>query len=54
MDTQFITDNQGNKTATIVPFEKWEWMGEKKEIFEHVYMAGIIARTIQINPIKRI
>ena len=42
MDTQFITDIRGNKTAVIVPFEEWERTEKAKEILEHVYLAGII------------
>ncbi|PIP38269.1 MAG: hypothetical protein COX19_13625 [Desulfobacterales bacterium CG23_combo_of_CG06-09_8_20_14_all_51_8] len=42
MDTQFVTDGQGNKTAVIVPFEEWERTEKAKEILEHVYLAGII------------
>ena len=42
MDTQFITDIRGNKTAVIVPFEEWERTEKAKEIIEHVYLAGVI------------
>ncbi len=42
MDTQFVTDSQGNKTAAIVPFDEWERTEKAKEILEHVYLAGII------------
>lgn len=45
MDTQFITDNQGNKAATIVPFEKWEWMGEKKKFLSmFIWLALLLER----------
>jgi len=42
MATQFITDEQGNKTAAIIPFEEWERTEKAKDILEHVYLAGII------------
>jgi len=42
METQFITDTQGNKTAAIIPFDEWERTEKAKEILEHVYLAGII------------
>lgn len=42
MATQFITDEQGNKTAVIIPFEEWERTEQAKDILEHVYLAGII------------
>lgn len=42
MDTQFITDIRGNKTAVIIPFEEWERTEKAKDILEHVYLAGVI------------
>ena len=42
METQFVTDAQGNKTAAIIPFEEWERTEKAKDILEHVYLAGII------------
>ena len=42
METQFITDIKGKKTAAIVPFEEWERTEKAKDILEHVYLAGII------------
>ncbi|MBW1706203.1 MAG: hypothetical protein JRJ86_13710 [Deltaproteobacteria bacterium] len=42
MDVQFITDNQGNRTAAIIPFDEWERTEKAKDILEHVYLAGII------------
>jgi hypothetical protein len=42
METQFVTDAQGKKTAAIVPFEDWERTEKAKDILEHVYLAGII------------
>ncbi|MEA3361500.1 MAG: hypothetical protein U9R17_19125 [Thermodesulfobacteriota bacterium] len=42
METQFVTDVQGNKTAAIIPFEEWERTEKAKDILEHVYLAGII------------
>jgi hypothetical protein len=42
METQFVTDAQGKKTAVIVPFEDWERTEKAKDILEHVYLAGII------------
>ena len=42
METQFVTDAQGKKTAAIIPFEDWERTEKAKDILEHVYLAGII------------
>jgi len=42
METQFVTDAQGKKTAVIIPFEEWERTEKAKDILEHVYLAGII------------
>ncbi|MBC8199707.1 MAG: hypothetical protein H8E80_06650 [Desulfobacteraceae bacterium] len=42
METQFVTDAQGKKTAVIIPFEDWERTEKAKDILEHVYLAGII------------
>jgi len=42
METQFVTDAQGNKTAAIISFEEWERTEKAKDILEHVYLAGII------------
>lgn len=42
METQFVTDAQGNKTAAIIPYEEWERTEKAKDILEHVYLAGII------------
>ncbi|MCD6298698.1 MAG: hypothetical protein J7M30_16255 [Deltaproteobacteria bacterium] len=42
MDVQFITDNQGNRTAAIIPFDEWERTEKAKDILEHVYLAVII------------
>ena len=44
MGTQFVTDEQGNKTAAIIPFEEWERTEKAKDILEHVYLAGIIKK----------
>jgi len=42
METQFITDVKGKRTAAIIPFEEWERTEKAKDILEHVYLAGII------------
>jgi len=42
METQFVTDAQGKRTAAIIPFEDWERTEKAKDILEHVYLAGII------------
>ena len=42
MEIQFVTDEQGNRTAAIIPFEDWERTEKAKDILEHVYLAGII------------
>ena len=42
METQFVTDAQGKKTAAIIPFEEWERTEKAKDILEHVYLSGII------------
>lgn len=50
MDTQFVTDGRGKKTAVIVPFDEWERTEKAKEILEHVYLAGIIEERESSNP----
>lgn len=42
MGIQFITDEDGNKTAAIVPYDEWERTEKAKDILEHIYLAGII------------
>jgi hypothetical protein len=42
MEIQFITDQQGKRTAAIIPFDEWERTEKAKDILEHVYLAGII------------
>ncbi|RLB99405.1 MAG: hypothetical protein DRH90_20625 [Deltaproteobacteria bacterium] len=42
METQFVTDLKGKRTAAIIPFEEWERTEKAKDILEHVYLAGII------------
>ncbi len=42
METQFVTDAQGKRTAVIIPFDEWELTEKAKDILEHVYLAGII------------
>ena len=42
METQFVTDVKGKRTAAIIPFEEWERTEKAKDILEHVYLAGII------------
>ena len=42
METQFVTDIKGKRTAAIIPFEEWERTEKAKDILEHVYLAGII------------
>ena len=42
METQFITDIKGKRTAAIIPFDEWERTEKAKEILEHVYLAGVI------------
>ncbi len=44
MQTQFITDARGRKTAVIIPFQEWERTQQAKDILEHVYLAGIIEK----------
>ena len=50
METQFIIDAQGKKTAAIIPFEDWERIEKAKEILEHVYLAGIIKERKDSEP----
>ena len=52
METQFVTDAQGNKTAAIIPFEEWERTEKAKDILEHVYLAGIIKERRGIYPCR--
>jgi len=47
---QFITDEQGKRTAAIVPFDEWERTEQAKEILEHVYLAGIIEERKDSEP----
>jgi hypothetical protein len=42
METQFVTDVKGKRTAAIIPFEEWERTEKAKDILEHVYLSGII------------
>ncbi len=42
METQFVTDIKGKRTAAIIPFEERERTEKAKDILEHVYLAGII------------
>jgi len=42
METQFVTDVKGKRTAAIIPFEEWERTEKAKDILERVYLAGII------------
>jgi hypothetical protein len=42
METQFVTDVKGKRTAAIIPFEEWERTEKAKDILEHVYLAGVI------------
>ena len=42
MEIQFITDEHGNKTAAIVPYDEWERTEKAKDILEHIYLEGII------------
>jgi PHD/YefM family antitoxin component YafN of YafNO toxin-antitoxin module len=42
METQFVIDERGKKTAVIVPFEEWERTENAKEILEHIYLSEII------------
>jgi hypothetical protein len=37
METQFVTDVKGKRTAAIIPFEEWERTEKAKDILEHVY-----------------
>jgi len=50
METQFIIDAQGKKTAAIIPFEDWERTEKAKDILEHVYLAGIIKERKDSEP----
>ena len=50
MGIQFITDAQGNRTAVIIPFDEWERTEKAKDIFEHVYLAGIIKERKDSEP----
>ena len=42
MDLHFITDEHGNKTAAIVPYDEWERTEKAKDILEHVYLSCVI------------
>jgi hypothetical protein len=51
METQFVTDAQGKRTAAIIPFDEWERTEKAKDILEHVYLAGIIKERKDSEPI---
>jgi hypothetical protein len=51
MEIQFITDAQGKRTAAIIPFDEWERTEKAKDILEHVYLAGIIKKRQDSEPI---
>jgi len=34
METQFVTDEKGIKTAAIIPLEEWERMEKAKDLLE--------------------
>jgi len=51
MEIQFITDAQGKRTAAIIPFDEWERTEKAKDILEHVYLAGIIKKRKDSEPI---
>ncbi|MBL0716848.1 MAG: hypothetical protein JJV89_02255 [Desulfosarcina sp.] len=42
METQFVTDITGKRTAAIIPFKEWERTEKAKDILEHVYLFEII------------
>ena len=42
METKFITNAKGERTAVIIPFDEWERTEKAKEILEHVYLSEII------------
>ena len=42
METQFITDSHGKKTAAIIPYDEWVRTENAKDILEHIYLEGII------------
>jgi len=50
METQFITDIKGKRTAAIIPFDEWERTEKAKDILEHVYLAGIIKERKDSEP----
>ena len=54
MKIQFITDEQGKRTAAIVPFDEWERTEQAKEILEHVYLAGIIEERKDSEPLTNL
>jgi len=51
MEIQFITDAQGKRKAAIIPFDEWERTEKAKDILEHVYLAGIIKKRKDSEPI---
>jgi len=50
METQFVTDIKGKRTAAIIPFDEWERTEKAKDILEHVYLAGIIKERKDSEP----
>ncbi|WP_457553556.1 hypothetical protein [Desulfobacula sp.] len=51
METQFVTDVQGNKTAAIIPFEEWERTEKAKDILE-MSILPIVFWTLQSYILK--
>ena len=41
-NVQFVVDDDGKRTAVMIPVEEWERIQQAKDILEHVYLAGII------------
>ena len=54
MDLQFITDEHGNKTAAIIPYDEWERTEKAKDILEHVYLSYVIEERKDSVPIWKV
>lgn len=41
-DIQYIVDQNGKQVSAIVPIEEWNAIEQAKNLFEHIYISGLI------------
>jgi hypothetical protein len=41
-NVQFVIDENGQKVSVIVPIADWNSIEEAKDLFEHLYLSGLI------------